>query len=53
MKGAHQLPPRDKFAELLSQGLTTVEIRERMGISNSAAQGHMTRIRRDLGWQAK
>lgn len=48
----HQLPPQERFAELLSQGLTTVEIRERMGLSNSAAQGMMSRIRQKLGPQA-
>lgn len=49
---AHNLAPPDRFAELLSQGLTMVEIRERMGLSNSAAQGLMRRLRAKLGPQA-
>lgn len=50
---AHQLPPRDRFAELLSQGLTIPEIRERMGITNNSAQSFMRHIRKGLGWQAQ
>lgn len=47
-----QLAPIDRFAELLSIGLTVPEIRERMGITNNSAQSFMRRIRQGLGWQA-
>ena len=43
---------QDQFAELLSQGLDMVTIRERMNLTNGAAQGFMTRIRKSLGPQA-
>ena len=42
----------DRVVELLSQGLTTVEIRERMRLSNGAVQGYIRRIRDKLGAQA-
>lgn len=44
-----KLSAKDKFAELLSRDLTTVQIRQRMGISNGAAQRLMCEIRNDLG----
>lgn len=47
-----QLSKQDQFAELLSEGLDMVAIRQRMNLTNAAAQGLMTRIRRKLGPQA-
>jgi len=44
---------RDRIAELMSQGLTTVQIRTRLGMSNSVIQREISRIRKDLGWQAQ
>jgi DNA-binding CsgD family transcriptional regulator len=46
------LSREDQFAELLSQNLSMLEVRARMGLSNSQAQGLMTRIRAKLGAQA-
>lgn len=46
------LTREDQFAEFLSQGLDMLQVRARMGLSNSQAQGLMTRIRRKLGEQA-
>lgn len=43
----------ERFAELLSRGFTIPEIRQRMGLSNGAAQGIMSRIRASLGPQAE
>lgn len=43
----------EQFAEYLAQGLTMLAIRERMGLTNAAAQGLMTRLRRSLGDQAR
>lgn len=39
----------DQFADYLARGLTMIEIRERMSLTNPAAQGLMTRIRAKLG----
>ena len=44
-----RLEGKDKVAELLSQGLDPVQIRQRMGISKSAISGYIFRIRADLG----
>jgi hypothetical protein len=44
---------KDRFAELLSQGLSTVQIRERLGLGNNSAQSYMNKICRDLGAQAR
>jgi hypothetical protein len=43
----------DRFAELLSLDLPMPVIRQRMGLTNSAAQGLMHRLRQKLGWQAQ
>ena len=43
---------KDKVAELLSQGLTTAQICERLGITNGAVQACIMKIRKDLGPQA-
>jgi len=43
---------RDKVAELLAEGLSTVEIRERLRMTAGQVSGHLSRIRQDLGWQA-
>lgn len=53
MKDRPILTREDQFAEYLSQGLSMVEVRLRMGgLTNSQAQGLMTRIRGKLGAQA-
>lgn len=43
----------DRFAELLSEDIPIPAIRERMGLTNSAAQSLMRRIRQKLGPQAR
>ena len=43
----------DHFAELLSQDIPLPTIRQRLGLTNSAAQGLMLRLRKSLGWQAQ
>lgn len=43
---------KSRVAELMSQGLSTVKIRTRMGMSNGAIQRVIVEIRNDLGWQA-
>lgn len=53
MKRAYESGLQDKFAELMSQNLSTVQIRHRLGLSNGQAQSIILRIRRKLGWQAK
>lgn len=40
------------FAELLAEGVSIPLIRQRMGMSEGAAQSMMTRIKTRLGWQA-
>lgn len=50
---AEVLAGKEMFAELLSRGLTPVQIRERMGVSKSAAYGYLHRIRTDLGIPAR
>jgi len=46
------LSRQDQFAELLSQGLSLVQIRERMRLTKGQASGYFRRIRDKLGWQA-
>lgn len=43
---------KNRFAQLLSEGLSIPQIRERMGLSNGTAQKIMRSIRKDLGPQA-
>ena len=43
---------RDRVAQLMADGLSTVEIRERLHMTKSQVSGHVQRIRQDLGWQA-
>ncbi len=43
----------ERFAELLSQDLPIVVIRERMGLSNGRAQVIMMTIKSELGSQAR
>jgi hypothetical protein len=43
----------DRFAELLSQDIPLLAIRERMGLTNGRAQQLMLKLRADLGWQAQ
>lgn len=45
------LTATDTFAELLSEGLTILQVRKRMGLTDGAAQVHMNKIRAGLGWQ--
>jgi DNA-binding NarL/FixJ family response regulator len=44
---------KDRVAELMSQGLDTVQIRTRLGMSNGTIQRVISEIRKDLGWQAQ
>lgn len=44
---------QDQFAELLSQGQTIPQIRQRMRLTRGQAAGLFSRIRRKLGWQAQ
>lgn len=43
---------KDKFAQLLADGLTVPEIQERLRLTRGQARGLLSRIRKDLGWQA-
>jgi len=43
---------RDKVADLMADGLTPGQIRERLRMSKGQFSGHLQRIRQDLGWQA-
>ena len=43
----------DRFADYLARGLSIPEIRRAMNLTNGAAQGIMTRIRKALGSQAQ
>lgn len=47
-----RLSRADRFAEYLSRGYSIPEIRQFMNLTNGAAQGLMTRIRKGLGEQA-
>lgn len=44
---------KDQVAQLMSEGLTTAQIRQRLSMTNSAVQGCVHRIKKDLGWQAQ
>lgn len=43
------LPLKEMFAEMLAEGWTILEIREQMGLTETAAQNYMKQIRADLG----
>lgn len=43
----------DRFAELLSLGLETPEIAERMGVPRVRASQLLGKLRTKYGWQAK
>jgi len=45
-------PTIDRVAELLSQGLTTTEIRHQLKLTKGSIQSYMRRIRLGLGAQA-
>lgn len=43
----------DRFADLLSEGLTVKAASERMGYDKEYGNAMLQRIRRGLGWQAR
>lgn len=49
----HYRERENHFADLLAEGLSMPQIKERMGLSHGGAHGMLGRIRAKLGWQAQ
>jgi len=50
---ADEIATLDRFAELLSQDLTTPQIAERMGIRRTRASQLLGKLLHKYGWQAQ
>lgn len=48
-----QVGRRSQIAELLSEGLSTPVIAERLRMTGAAVRNQVAKIKKDLGWQAR
>ena len=49
---AEQLSTKDRVAEAMAEGLTPVQIVERLSLPRASVYRIISEIRRKLGWQA-